>query len=369
MFRLDILKKLTEAVLPEVNMDRCIKAKNNYAHCDDCVTICPQKTISYTDNKIHIEHGKCTNCGSCLAVCPNSAIGLKGYDELNTLIAVKKNKTNIISCSNHHETIKSSVSVPCVGIFSREMLLNILLYAKGEKIYINGIKCHNCSRVASYESFKDRLTQVEHILLKMGIVHKVKLVTELRDLPVVDQEKMSRRALFSVFAQQATDTTAHILTLMTGEDDLPEGEGVSRQRTILINLLKERKIDNFHELNQLFCKWKCGENCTGCGLCQRICPTKAMQITQLDSEAVVVSQQVGNCIGCQLCANMCPTNSLQKDPHITIKEVTGREFTPIGKIQITECVQCGDITNKNQRLCFACQKKNTFVSELAQMLE
>lgn len=50
------------------------------------------------------------------------------------------------------------------------------------------------------------------------------------------------------------------------------------------------------------------EKCVTCGLCERICPPKA--ITLDDEEKPVVN--LGRCIYCAECADACPTEAIQR---------------------------------------------------------
>ncbi|MCU0575299.1 MAG: 4Fe-4S binding protein [Desulfobacterota bacterium] len=58
--------------------------------------------------------------------------------------------------------------------------------------------------------------------------------------------------------------------------------------------------------------------CTGCGLCEEICPVQAIAVGA-DDIAAVISEA---CIGCGLCASTCPVTA------VVLMEVRPKEFIP-----------------------------------------
>ncbi len=73
---------------------------------------------------------------------------------------------------------------------------------------------------------------------------------------------------------------------------------------------------------------KIGENCTGCGICEKVCPSASIHVT--DGKAVHVP---GNCQTCLACAHACPQKAIgmavpEKNPqaryrneHISLQEI------------------------------------------------
>lgn len=73
---------------------------------------------------------------------------------------------------------------------------------------------------------------------------------------------------------------------------------------------------------------KVTEKCTGCGICEKVCPTASIQV--VDGKAVHIP---GNCQTCLACAHACPQKAIrltipEKNPnaryrneHITLQEI------------------------------------------------
>lgn len=54
------------------------------------------------------------------------------------------------------------------------------------------------------------------------------------------------------------------------------------------------------------------ENCTGCGLCVRDCPSEGLELTVLDrkEKRIVMHYRVDRCLFCSQCVSSCPRDAL-----------------------------------------------------------
>jgi NAD(P)H-quinone oxidoreductase subunit I/formate hydrogenlyase subunit 6 len=52
------------------------------------------------------------------------------------------------------------------------------------------------------------------------------------------------------------------------------------------------------------------EKCIGCGLCPRICPSKAIELTEKGSKAEI-TYHVDRCLFCGECVDICPTKAIE----------------------------------------------------------
>jgi ferredoxin len=58
-------------------------------------------------------------------------------------------------------------------------------------------------------------------------------------------------------------------------------------------------------------KWKLIEqNCTGCGICEDVCPHDAIQMTRQMAYPEAI---VPRCVGCMACVQECPFDAVQVD--------------------------------------------------------
>lgn len=66
---IDLAKKLIKHY-PCVEYDNCIS-------CAACIDACPQKAVTFKDERITFDYKKCISCFCCQEACPNSAIKIK----------------------------------------------------------------------------------------------------------------------------------------------------------------------------------------------------------------------------------------------------------------------------------------------------
>ena len=48
--------------------------------CGDCISVCVQKALSFSESAINITRSLCTDCGQCVAVCPSGALSIIGRE-------------------------------------------------------------------------------------------------------------------------------------------------------------------------------------------------------------------------------------------------------------------------------------------------
>ena len=100
-------------------------------------------------------------------------------------------------------------------------------------------------------------------------------------------------------------------------------EATEEGRELHRRVAKMQKIAGILPVNQL----KVGKGCNGCGICQKVCPTQ--NITMTDGKAV----HGKDCEFCLACANLCPQkavrprmsdknpNARYRNPNITLEEI------------------------------------------------
>jgi NADH-quinone oxidoreductase subunit I/NAD(P)H-quinone oxidoreductase subunit I len=77
------------------------------------------------------------------------------------------------------------------------------------------------------------------------------------------------------------------------------------------------------------------DKCIGCGICMRICPTRCIDLVEVDDLKVVVGEpakkvkrprvNVGRCMMCGYCAEYCPTDAMIVTPDYELATYTREE--------------------------------------------
>lgn len=55
----------------EFNTEKC-------GCCGACISVCPNRSLELTENRIIINKNKCDDCGICIYVCPLGAFYIGG---------------------------------------------------------------------------------------------------------------------------------------------------------------------------------------------------------------------------------------------------------------------------------------------------
>ena len=87
--------------------------------------------------------------------------------------------------------------------------------------------------------------------------------------------------------------------------------------------------------------------CLGCGLCQKICPGKAigLRIQEMEGHdaqpSCLVEFNQGACLFCSLCEQLCPTGAIRIFGHSPLLRSKPEEFIVRGSIPLIRCPGCG----------------------------
>ena len=287
---------------PKYYVDKCIKSKSSKSNCEKCYDACPHDAIELYKKGIKITD-KCNYCGICTSYCPSNAISDGGRK-----FCRHRDEIFVVCSQQEKKDIKDpNIRVDCLRLFSSKILLN--LYIRGiRKIQINIDKCEDCSYSHNIEEelafaneilkkLNKPLMKIEEMELDM-IYEGLKKSEEIKSEQTVDRRnffKQLAKEIFSVGYEIAPPTMKEdgwkglIQIIKTLETE--ETKGVS-----LYNV----HIDN--------------EKCIECNACIKLCPEKIWN--KIDDG---LQTEAYNCTGCGLCKDICPTKAIhiEKDVRIT----------------------------------------------------
>lgn len=100
------------------------------------------------------------------------------------------------------------------------------------------------------------------------------------------------------------------------------------------------------------------DDCTGCGVCSKICPQRALNQSQKEGKIRLVYEPM-KCVQCSRCVDICGPKAMRFEyVDFSYKFLTGKIL--INETLTRHCTKCGkQIFHKNEpQLCLACASKD-----------
>ncbi len=329
-------------VVPKGNAALCARCRKEDASCDLCLQVCPTDAIYFDDDaSIEIKADSCRKCGLCVAACPTDALmsSMHGpravYDKICK--AAEANEMVYVTCTRAlgHVPDAAEVVLPCVGAISADVWYAILCEYGNVGIYLPRGICEKCRTTTGEDFYTEQISVGEG-----WSGETVDLVERERDLVLEVDHQVERKQFVSnsmkslgmgaakvnpitaKLARAAEKISAHtkqINELQKSLDRLCGAKGAQEKKRVVTNTrqLLLVALANHPETaeNILLDQPAASEACDGCGACEDICPTVAIDI--VDGRAHVLST---HCVACALCVDVCPNDAMD------FVEITGEQL-------------------------------------------
>jgi len=298
----------------------CLNVKRPYAlPCRRCIYLCPHEAISEkTEDTVRkeISSAKCTDCGICMAVCPSDGFVDRNMDDLQTYLFAAG--PVILNCPaarpRGHE-------IACLGMFDQDAWSTLMLLSAEKDVTIITGDCGGCidrrACALSVGVFKEVLSRwPEQHNVKIEIAPDDDSIAPddgsiapdddsiapdddsyVRKAPEKSPRKPSRlRQLRGRRREQLNSG----LPALIAEETKP----IPRTRTWLLEALRPNPA------RKIPCQaLRVSEECTGCGLCVRICPQEAIRLDRSDGADRLFYKAVF-CVRCGRCVESCGSKAL-----------------------------------------------------------
>lgn len=295
----------TPPTAPAMVRERCLRRRLNTCDCRLCLDACGAGALSLIDRQVFFEAAKCTGCHRCAAACPNETfVAVKDPQEIIRLVA-GRTRTGF-SCFRQRPRYDYEIPIPCLGMFSAEMLLSLGRSGCGT-ILFNTDGCATCCNNRAFEHFLATLRQVmaEASELLPGELAVAAGTAEERAAPSRRSFFAGVRAGMKVFLRErCTDPVTESgpgrrLPLRTRlvEDLLHGAEGSEKDR--LRSLITPTLTVT--------------DGCTACPRCTGICPTGALRAGG-NGPGKRLLFAASRCSSCGLCVAFCKEAALSLTP-------------------------------------------------------
>lgn len=317
---------------PVLDASRCLNRKQGKAKCTACVELCPEQAIRLPE-KGAVDWKKCLNCGICAAACPAQAISFpKALQRQLYRMLHDGQAVHVLGCEHAEGEMQGSAS--CLAAYPWEAIAALALVGRVELVHGD---CANCAYAEKQGCWEQALEYVQEFLGAERFAAQVKL----RVPGEHGGGDMSRRELLASLMPGRTKKTVQAQTMKCTTDG-------QIMRAMLLETVKRLPEDAPP------CCWPAPaitEACSGCGICERMCPAKAIRIQEQEGKWYAVCTPV-LCTDCGICELVCIQKAIQGTAPVALP---GGTFHKVFPLKAESCQGCGAAVPQGEELCARCK--------------
>jgi len=355
----------------------CKRVRFRKSNCQKCVEICPENVIAL-DPGPTIKDG-CSDCGLCQRVCPTEVFQNELSTDQDLLNQAKSfldkeesqpdKNTLFINCHRAENRNEHSLSIPCLGKITENIILGAALLGFDGALLIHGI-CAKCHFERGMKLLSNSIMTSRVLLESLGL--------RKFSLNLLEQEKgkekiLSRREIFSDISNEVKKKTSSYLCHKEGafrrklgsSPERKDGKRGSPRRRLLQTLIQQKGWGKSVVLKYRpefpWGKIKIDEkSCSACGTCLALCPTGSISNKSEDAYQLFYLNS-SLCTNCSICKEACPKNAIDFEAEFSLTDILEDEAKVVARVKLTSCVICGEImTAEKGNLCFTCQKRQVW---------
>lgn len=336
---LKVIEALASNTTIHFDKDTCLRERYIDSNCKLCEESCRRNCIRI-DTSVITELENCSNCGRCMSACPVEAF--KSPTHHAFFAHVKADGS--IRCKKQDATS----NVPCLGFLHEEVLIALALQKNNITVCYPQKACQACGTVDEV-FITNVINKANSFLRTLG----VSAITLRKEEPQSTGKALSRRDFFSFLKSSTIDTTAKMLK---------KGETAYKgRRDQLKDVLVQARfalptIGDASQATPLFTGIIISEQCTGCGICAKLCPFGAIACSY-GGRNVTITHSPIDCRSCGVCSTHCAADALSVSGAVnTLHAVLSGQPQRIATIRMPVCEECGEtfIPIRDTDRCHAC---------------
>jgi ferredoxin len=363
-FRQQPVIQLTEA--------QCVRAKDVHAACDRCVVDCPTGAIQLEDGLPTLTPAHCIKCGICLHTCPVGVF--ERADGLHKLLhcaeTIAQGATVAITCAHHPDPQLADPGVDtviqvdnCLSTLGPSAYIGLLAVGvKAVRVRLDA--CAECPLRVLNPQIEDCVANTQRILNafasadRLTAVHHPDTTWRQRPLHQSQNPPVSRRGFFSMLTPQTESRARRIVPVNESMPEAAAHPSRERQRLLTgLRTLAERTspLPEAVFAADGFARFTVSEDCTACGLCERVCPTGALHVLKQE-EAFTIAFAPDHCTACDLCVGYCEPGALQAAGGPSAAHVLDGCILALYEGQLQQCSRCKTrFAGQPDTLCPVCR--------------
>lgn len=311
-----------------VTSERCARYRHKASTCEYCLGVCPAHAVSFDPlNAPAIDEEACTGCGACASVCPTGALEHANPDdrevEADIAMSVEMNGAVTFACARAGD-VPGAIRVPCLATVDVPFVLEALSRGASSVHLISG-DCDSCSsRQAGWlgQTMADMAASLASALGREGAVTLT--VSGASEEEAAAGPALSRRAFLLALSGRGADAGARVARAILPRGDAREAPDprlvrseflkhvpTSRLRltSALVSLAEARDAALEGFLFSLPAVDE--EQCRGCAMCAKCCPTGALA-AERDGDTFTLTFDAAICTSCYLCEDVCGKDAITR---------------------------------------------------------
>ncbi|MDX2511851.1 MAG: 4Fe-4S binding protein [Desulfobacterales bacterium] len=241
---------------------------------------------------------------------------MSDHDIEKLLGSLPAGKDIVISCIRQKQSCFDEITLPCVGIVSKQLLAAFVLRGcKSITFQMSG-----CSECCNEDVSKTFRLMCKDLLEELDDLHPSTVILSVKREQLTHHE-MGRRSYLTKLRQLVVGVSKKTFSITSDHLD----SGLKKSRRIPFKTELIRKIitrlegDAQTKIVRLFShKVSITKECTCCPLCKGICPTGAIKIERSGTKKWFNFEML-DCSGCGLCVEFCKSNAILLTQHCVLK--------------------------------------------------
>lgn len=333
-----LAERLIDENHPTLESARCINSKQRRRPCTVCVEVCPHGVFETGRSP---RWDLCENCDLCTVSCPARAIR-PALIHLRRVLEVCQSAPPRLKIVCRQQNAQGELTLPCIASIPWEAIAYLAL--EGEVVFLQD--CDGCAQKdVCLPVWQASLVRVEEFL---GPARYARAVTVTADKTPLPPPAISRREIFSLLRERLKSAASAVIPVE--ETDSIDG---LLYRRLLAKRLKMRQANGIEESFGWRTKTFSGA-CWGCGICARVCPSKAIE-TVTEDGAPHMAHSPWNCSGCGICEAVCLGGG---GDGFRTEQVTDPLRPVLTQVTHPPCTNCGGpLRPGTGELCMDCVPK------------
>lgn len=360
-----------------VHSERCLNRHYVQANCSRCAESCPVTAIQVGRDDVQVDEPACVRCGVCVRACPTELFVETGSPETEFGEEVRRSaKRDLeIACplavvnGRHGKTAvpsrapesKCFIAPRCLGAMSAANWLELTQMGQ-RAVWVHDDPCATCPLAQAHKQIQTAVREANAWLVNYGRETAVFTYTA-NTAPLTEKPKLKSAAIpVRQPARRSFLRKVIGLEVVSSEDVVANGR-LPQSRRHLLHLLQKTSPppEVLHTADLPLTNVIVDETrCSACGMCARLCPTRALRfVTDEEEEMFGLFFQAGDCLDCGICTAACPEQAIAYGDEVVGETFGGERPLRLAAGLLQTCTNCPTLISTliPHTRCYICRQQ------------